>query len=148
MPIQNTAPAPLPTAILAVTVKSFRPIGAITALDYQLTLVGGDPAIFQLKEGKLTVKVPSGTEVKIDFHLDDSRYVLLGIALTSQGPGTDRLQFPTVTIDRTVEGSAMSVLDRSLADFNGVVFTYGIFVQDVATGNIGMIDPEFENELP
>ena len=40
----------------------------------------------------------------------------------------------------------MTVADACLDRYNGVEFTYVILVQEVATGNIGLIDPGIENE--
>ncbi len=99
-----------------------------------------------LEDGKLTVTVPVNTEVQIDYQLPDPRYVLLGIAFNPNGPGAGRQEFPTVTLNRTVAGSTMSVLDESLPASQGVDYTYVILVQQVATGFIGMIDPDIENE--
>lgn len=140
--------SPPPTATIAVTIGAFYPIGSIYPLSYQLALTGGDPTIFTLAGGKLTVRVAAGTEVKIQYQLADARYVLLGAAFKPQGPGAGRQEFPTITLRRTVTGSTMTVHDASLAASLGVDYTYVILVQEVATGCIGIIDPDLENDPP
>lgn len=147
MQTQSTAtPSPTPTATLAVTINAFYPIGAIYPVNYQLALVSGNPKAFTLADGKLTITVPVGTEVQINYQLNDPRYVLLGIAFNPNGPGAGRQEFPEVVLNRTTTGSSMSVFDESLASFQGVDYTYVILVQEVATGCIGIIDPDIEND--
>lgn len=151
MQTQSTAsppPPPDPTAIIGVTINAFYPIGAIYPVSYQFALLGGDPRIFTLQKGKLTVRVPIGTEVKIEYRLADPRYVLLGVAFNPNGPGAGRREFPTVTLNRDINGSTMTVLDESLPEFQGIDYTYVILVQQVATGFIGIIDPDLENDPP
>jgi hypothetical protein len=153
MQTQSTAsppPPPDPTAVIAVTINAFYPIGAIYPISYQLALAGGDPRIFTLQNGKLTVRVPVGTGVNIEYRLADPRYVLLGVAFNPSGPGVGagRQEFPTVTLNRDINGSTMTVLDKSLPVFLGVDYNYVILVQQVATGFIGIIDPDLENDPP
>ncbi len=146
MQTQSTSPAPMPTAVIGVTINAFYPIGALYSINYDLQLVSGDPSIFSLEDGTLTITVPVGTEVQIVYQLNDPRYVLLGIAFNPNGPGVGRQEFPTVTLDRTLNGSTMTVLDESLPAFQGVDYTYVILVQQVVTGFIGIIDPDIEND--
>lgn len=151
MQTQTTAsppPPPTPTAVIGVTIANFYPMGAIYPISYQFALVSGDPRTFTLRNGKLTVRVPVGTEVKIQYQLADPRYVLLGAAFNPNGPGAGRQEFPTVTLNRDLNGSTMTVLDESLPAFQGVDYTYVILVQQVATGFIGIIDPDLENDPP
>jgi hypothetical protein len=151
MQTQSTAsspPPPDPTAVLGLTITAFYPTGAIYPISYQLALLSGDPRIFTLQNGKLTVRVPIGTEVKIQYSLPDPRYVLLGAAFNPNGPGAGRQEFPTVTLKRDVNGSTMVVTDKSLPAFQGIDYTYVILVQQVATGFIGLIDPDLENDPP
>lgn len=148
MQTQSTSSSPTPTATLAVTVNAFYPIGAIYPISYQLALASGDPKSFNYANGKLTITVPVGTEVQINYQLNDPRYVLLGIAFNPNGagPGAGRQEFPEVILNRTTNGSSMSVTDESLASLQGVDYSYVILVQEVATGCIGIIDPDIEND--
>lgn len=152
MQTQSTAspppPPPDPTAVLGVTINAFYPTGAIYPISYQLALLSGDPGTFTLQNGKLTVRVPVGTEVKIKYQLSDPDYVLVGVAFNPNGPGAGRQEFPTVTLQRNLTGSTMVVTDKSLPAFQGVDYTYVILVQQVATGFIGLIDPDLENDPP
>ena len=96
----------------------------------------------------IIVTVPNkyaGT-VEITYQLPDPRYVLLGLAFKGANGGVGRVEFRSVSIKRDVYGSQMTVADACLDRYNGVEFTYVILVQEVATGNIGLIDPGIENE--
>ena len=146
MQTQSTSTGPTPTATLAVSINAFYPIGAIYPISYQLALVSGNPNAFTFANGKLTITVPVGTEVQINYQLNDPRYVLLGIAFNPNGPGAGRQEFPEVVLNRSTNGSSMSVTDESLASYQGVDYTYVILVQEVATGFIGIIDPDIEND--
>jgi hypothetical protein len=154
MQTQSSAPPPppTPTAVIGVTISQFNPIGAIYSVSYQLTLISGDPSIFQLVNGKLTIRVPVGTEVLINYQLADIKHVLLGIALksngTAPGGGVGRQEFPTITLNRDTNGSTMAVLDESLPASQTIDYSYVILVQQVSTGFIGVIDPDIENDPP
>jgi len=135
-----------PTATITVTIDAFFPIGSIYPINSTLALTAGDPQVFNLSGDTLTITVPSGTPVIINYVLNDSRYVLLGIAFNPNGAGAGRKEFPQVALTRTLSNSTMSVTDASLAAFQGVHYTYVILVQEVATGSIGIIDPDIEND--
>lgn len=142
----TSSSGPTPTATIAVTISAFYPIGAIYPISAQLALTSGNSKAFNYANGKLTITVPVGTEVQINYQLNDPRFVLLGIAFNPNGPGAGRQEFPEVILNRTTNGSSMSVIDESLASFQGVDYTYVILVQEVATGCIGIIDPDIEND--
>ena len=140
------APVPPPTATITVAIDAFYPIGSIYPINASLALTGGDANVFNLSDDKLTITVPPGTPVKINYVLNDARYVLLGIAFNPNGPGAGRQEFPKVTLTRSLANSQMVVDDSSLQAFQGVDYTYVILVQEVKTGSIGLIDPDIENE--
>ncbi len=140
-------PASPNTATLAVTIGAFYPIGAIYPLGYTLALTGGAPNVFSFQNNKLTIRVAAGTPVQIQYQLNDPAYVLVGIAFKPMGaPGAGRLEFPVVTATRTPLSSSLVVQDASLASLQGIDFSYVIVVQQVATGFIGIIDPDIEND--
>jgi hypothetical protein len=140
-------PASGNTALLNITIAAFYPIGAIYPLGYTLALTGGDPGKFSFANNKLTVRVAAGTPVQIQYQLNDPAYVLVGIAFKPVGaPGAGRLEFPVVTATRTPTSSTLVVQDANLANYQGIDFSYVIVVQQVATGFIGIIDPDIEND--
>ena len=135
------------TATINVTIGAFYPIGAIYPLGYTLALAGGDPTVFSFQNNKLTIRVPVGTPVQIQYQLNDPAYVLIGIAFKPCGSaGAGRLEFPVVTATRNPLSSTLVVQDASLASYQGTDFSYVIVVQQVATGFIGIIDPDIEND--
>lgn len=135
-----------PTATITVTIDAFFPIGSIYPISSTLALTAGDPQVFNLSDDTLTITVPPSTSVVVNYVLNDARYVLLGIAFNPHGPGAGRQEFPSVTLNRTTTNSQMAVTDVSLPAAQGVPYTYVILVQEVATGSIGIIDPDIENE--
>ncbi len=129
---------------MTVTIDAFFPIGSIYPINSTLALTAGDPQVFNLSDDTLTITVPSGTPVVINYVLNNNAYVLLGIAFNPHGSGAGRKEFPQVVLTRTLSNSTMAVTDASVVP--GVPYTYVILVQEVATGSIGIIDPEIENE--
>lgn len=112
------------------------------------------PAEFSGDGQSIQITVPSGYQgsVQLTYQLPDPRYTLIGIAFTQATPAptqqlkesTSRLEFPQVIVQRDMTGSQMIVTDDCLNQFNQVVFDYVIIVQDIQTGNIGLIDPDVE----
>jgi hypothetical protein len=96
----------------------------------------------------ITVTVPNKYvgSVEITYQLPDPRYALLGLAFKGPNGGVGRVEFRSVSIKRDVYGSQITVTDACVERYNGVEFTYVILVQEVASGNIGLIDPGIENE--
>lgn len=114
------------------------------------------PAEFEGDGQSINIIVPAGYQgsVQLTYQLADPRYTLVGIAFTqaTSAPtqqlkeSTSRLEFPQVIIQRDLTGSQMIVTDDCLNQFNQVVFDYVILVQEVASGNVGLIDPEVDTE--
>lgn len=112
------------------------------------------PATFSGDGESIQITVPTGYQgaVQLTYQLPSARYTLVGIAFTQANPAPNqqltesfsRIEFPQVIIQRDVTGSQMIVTDECLDQFNNVVFDYVILVQDIETGNIGLIDPEIE----
>jgi hypothetical protein len=96
----------------------------------------------------IVVTVPSGYlgSVQLTYQLPDPKYVLLGLAFKGPNGGVGRLEFRSVAINRDVYGSQLTVTDACVNQCVGIEYTYVILVQEVASGNIGLIDPGIENE--
>lgn len=141
-PSQSSQPA----ATITVTIDAFFPIGSIYPISSTLALTAGNPQVFNLSDDTLTITVAPSTPVVINYVLNSNAYVLLGIALNPHGNGAGRQEFPSVTLNRTTTSSQMAVTDLSLPAAQGINYAYVILVQEVATGNIGIIDPDIENE--
>jgi hypothetical protein len=138
----------IPTTILSVTINTFRPIGCPYPIDATLALTQGDPGIFSFDGKTLTIKLPSSEQIQITYQLPDPRYVLLGIAFNPPTTGgVGRKEFPLVSLNREAACSQMFVTDMCLEKYNGTSFDYVILVQEVASGNIGLIDPDIETEI-
>ena len=138
----------IPTATLQITINAFNPIGGIYPINATLALTAGDPGIFSLQNGEtLMITLPSQQTVQLTYQLPDPRYVLLGLALGNAKGSAGRTEFPTITLNRDPNCSQMFVTDSALPKFSGVNFTYVILVQEVATGAIGLIDPDVETEI-
>jgi hypothetical protein len=97
----------------------------------------------------LKVTVPKGYDgaVVITYQLPSSDYVMIGIAYEPNQGGVGRHEFRSVSISRDDYGSQMAVTDACLPEYMNVPYDYVILVQEVATGNIGAIDPEIETDI-
>lgn len=114
------------------------------------------PAVFSGGGESIQITVPPNYQgsVQLTYQLPSNRYTLVGIAFTQATPAPtqqaqvtesfSRMEFPQVIIQRDMTGSQMIVTDECLDQFNNVVFDYVILVQDIETGNIGLIDPDVE----
>jgi hypothetical protein len=91
----------------------------------------------------IKINVPEGYDgdVRLIYRLADPRYLLLGAAFKNPDGGVGRMQFRRIGLEHTCSGSEMSVIDTCQPQWNDVNFTYVILVQEVATANIGLIDP-------
>jgi hypothetical protein len=137
----------IPTVTLAVTINAFRPIGSVYPIDATLAMTAGDPGIFSFDGETLIVTLPSSQPVQIIYQLSDPRYVLLGIAFSPPKGGVGRVEFPTVTLNRNPVWSQMFVVDAAYSQLSGVDYPYVVLVQEVASGAIGLIDPDIETEI-
>lgn len=138
-------------------VENSKSIDAIIGAPKDTSPPSPQPAIFSGGSGEsIQITVPAGYQgsVQLTYQLPDNEYTFVGIAFTQAGPApqqaqvlkesTSRLEFPQVIIQRDLTGSQMIVTDECLSQFNNIVFAYVILVQHVASGNIGLIDPDIE----
>jgi len=138
----------IPTVTLAVTINTFRPIGSVYPIDATFALTAGDPRIFKFDGETLLITLPTSQPVQIIYQLSDPRYVLLGIAFTPpKSGGVGRVEFPTITLNRNPEWSQMFVVDAAHRKLSGIDYPYVVLVQEVASGAIGLIDPDIETDI-
>lgn len=135
------------TATIALSQIQFQPWSPGNYTTAQFTLIGEVPGV-TLEGENITVAVPPDQTVYLAFQLADPDYVLLGIAFN---PGESdvsrgRKEFPLVTVQRSVQNSQLTVMDKSMALFYNVNFAYVILLQEVSSGLIGVIDPDIINE--
>lgn len=113
---------------------------------FWLTDVGDDQ--------ELHVQVPCGYKdgAMITYQLADSRHVILGIAFApkdTDGKHVGQQEFPLVSMNRDPFSSEMAVVDMcDDVDGKASAFSYGILIQEVVTGNIGIYDPTIINDPP
>jgi hypothetical protein len=115
------------------------------------------PTVFSATGKSITISLPRPYPclVQLFFVLADTRYVLLGVAFKSptNPASVGRQDFPGIVINRNPSGgqqqpteSVMLVEETYGGSSTPVSFNYVILVQEVASGNIGVIDPEIETE--
>jgi hypothetical protein len=111
---------------------------------------GAPTGVFSTKGSCICITVPYGYQgsVQLIYQLPDPRYVLLGAMFggPNGGKGAGRLEFRSVSLQRDLTGSQMIVTDACLPEFQGDQFQYVILVQEVASGNLGIIDPDIETD--
>lgn len=138
---------PEPSATITLTDVQFQPWSPGNFTTTRFSMI--EPvAGFSLEDETLIIKVPAGQTVKVIFQLPDPDYVLLGVAFNpnqADVPGS-RAEFPEVDILRTPPVSQLTLTDNSLKMFSDVDFNYVILIQQVETGQIGVIDPDIINE--
>jgi hypothetical protein len=140
----------IPTATLTVTIDTFRPISSPYPVLATLALTQGDPQIFTYNDQTetLTITLPTSQTVQLIYQLPDPRYVLLGISFSPvKGGGVGRIEFPSVALNRNPTCSQLFVTDTCLEQYNGISFDYDLLVQEVASGDIGLIDPDIETDI-
>jgi hypothetical protein len=72
--------------------------------------------------------------------------MLLGVAFKSPSGDVGQMEFRDVSINRDAYGSQMTVTDSCIHECDHVTYSYVILVQETATANIGLIDPDVETE--
>lgn len=111
--------------------------------------VQGPYPVFSGDGQSITITVPKGYQgsVLLTYQLPSIEYVLVGIAFKPHASaGVGQLEFPIVEIIRDVTGGQMTVTDDCVHSGDDTKFEYVILVQHVASGNIGLIDPDIETE--
>ncbi|WP_415907365.1 hypothetical protein [Oleiharenicola sp. Vm1] len=97
----------------------------------------------------ITITVPQGYQggTQLTYQLFDPQYVLLGLAFKGPIGGAGREEFNQIDVYRDTTSSQIIVTDTCDPKFSGVEYQYVILIQEVATGAIGMIDPDIETDI-
>lgn len=147
------------SATVLLTIEKFKPMSGVVAKSPTIDAVIGAPQdisppphpadpVFSGDGESITITVPEGYNgtVQLIYQLPDPKYVILGAAFRSPNGGAGRLEFRDVDLYRDSFGSEMTVTDECLDQYYGDTFSYVILVQEVGTGNIGLIDPDVETD--
>ena len=148
------------TATVLLTIEKFIPMSGIYGQGQSIVATISPPTdtspppypddeVFSGDGESIQVTIPANYpgSVQLTFQLPDPRYVLLGVSFRGPNGGAGRMEFRTVTINRDPFCSQMTVTDACANKFDQVDFDYVILVQEVATANIGLIDPDIETEV-
>jgi hypothetical protein len=137
------------TAIIKVAIKQFRPIGGIFPITYVMTLPKPVPGV-TISNG--TIIIRSSKPVTLAFQLTSPAFVFVGAAFDSNTakPDVGALEFPMVAINRSpangLPANCLSVVDANNPKNFGKEYSYVLLVQNSATAEIGIIDPNIINE--
>jgi hypothetical protein len=145
-------------ALFDFKINYFRPLGGIVPISASLSRTEGDPKIFQTDGKNLTIilnKAEANDLIELSFRLPSTDYLLIGIAFASSlATYVGQVEFPVIDITTcfipdfpSIPYRRMTVHDDVALTRNDVRFGYIILVQSVATGEIGIIDPDIETEL-
>ncbi len=146
------------TANVLLTIETFVPMTGVIGQSPSIVAIIAPPKdtsalpapapVFNGDGQSIVITVPKGYlgSVQLTYQLPDAKYVLLGVAFRGPNGGVGRVEFRGVGIERDLYSSQLTVTDSCVNLCNGIDFTYVILVQEVATGSIGLIDPDIENE--
>lgn len=151
------------TATILITIDQFVPMNGVVAQSPSIVAQLSPPrdtsasqppggSVFAGNGESIVVTLPPTYvgSVLLTYQLPNPAYTLIGIAFrptpTPKGTDVGRQEFRTVNIQRDPFGSQMTVTDASLRALSGIDFNYVILVQEVASGNIGLIDPDIETD--
>lgn len=147
------------TATVQLTIEQFVPMNGVIAESPSIDAIVAPPVntspqpqtdVFSGDGEHIAIKVPAGYEGKIGitYQLPDPRFVLLGFSFEApEGGDPGCLEFPGIEIERDPTGGQATVICSCDPDYNNIDYSYVILVQEVATGNIGLIDPDVEVEI-
>lgn len=157
-PAQITSPAPnaIPTAQFSIGITTFRPLGGVFPITAKIGLTPGTEPDFPVTvDGtNITLEPPAGVSVKLVMRCLQPGYLLLGIAFASDTAisAVGQTTFPDINVRHILSdagvpvGSELAIIDHPMIpEGEEQVFDYIILVQDVASGEIGIIDPEIRN---
>ena len=146
------------TATVLLNITAFVPMSGHVSASPSISAVIAPPhdtsppppppqPVFSGNGESIVITVPRGYTgaVQLTYQLPDTRYVLLGAAYRGPHGGVGRVLFPALSVSRDPYGSQMTVTDSCANGFNNLDFSYVILVQEVTSGNIGLIDPDIKN---
>ncbi|MBI2510426.1 MAG: hypothetical protein HYV96_00475 [Opitutae bacterium] len=146
------------TATVQLTINQFVPMNGTIAESPSIDATIAAPIntspqpqtpVFSGDGEQIVITVPAGYDgsVCLTYQLPSSDYVLIGFSFVNPNGGAGRLQFPGVEVERDPTGGQATVICSCDPDYYNIDYSYVILVQEVATGNIGLIDPEIEIEI-
>ena len=148
--MSTSAPECMPVGNFTITVNTFRPLGGVFPISASIIPNPQNPDCIKISGKNITVT--GRAAVQMIFELPnpvdaDPGYVLLGVAFAAnQADITVGMHtFPTILINRRPDGSSMTVTDQP-QDVGKQHYGYVILIQSIATGEIGMIDPDIDNK--
>lgn len=96
-------------------------------------------------------KGPYKNGVRVVFQLPaSSGFTMLGLAFAKEQNDHAHVgenEFPQIILNRDDDASELEIVDMT-DQTQRVSYTYGILMQEFATGNVGIFDPSIENEVP
>jgi hypothetical protein len=104
------------------------------------------------RDQTLLIRVPKDYEngAQVTYQLASRKYVMLGIAFVPTGGSGNEVgqnEFPLVSMNRDDESSEMTITDMcEIRPEQTNCYVYGILIQEVATGDIGIFDPAIRHE--
>ena len=146
-------PSDLPTGKFTITVNMFRSLGGVFPISATMTPSPDNPKCIRFERGQIIVK--GNQPVRLVFLLPnlnpkvDPGYILLGAAFASNSPTpTVGLHtFPDIAIITVDDGTSRQMTMTDQPQPVGLQhYDYVLLVQSVKTADIGIIDPEIENE--
>lgn len=160
-------PADSAWAIIDVRISKFRTIGAVSSsARFSLSEVNtlGGLVEFVVAGTDITIKVKKsvGPEVEIWLRFrippptvpGDSPCMFLGMAfneLTFEKGAVGQDEFPEIRVGPIDAGGTlvreMQIRDAHLPNRMGVDYSYSIFIQNIDTGEVGVIDPPIDTEV-
>lgn len=152
-----TTPPDLPTAEFTIAITTFRPLGGVFPISARLALTPGTTPEFPviIDGTNITIEPPTGVPVELVFNLAQPAYVLLGMAFSTNTAfgSVGQTTFPDINIRHVTNDEGvpvackMTVIDNSrITTVQQQSFNYIILVQDVASSEIGIIDPRIVNK--
>jgi len=145
------------SAQIEITINEFTPTNGVIGSGSSITATLSDPlnispdpvpGMFGGTGQNLVVTVPPtyGGEVKLNLLLNDPLYILIGVAFTLSDGRLGRTEFPVIANNRSSGQSLLTITDSCDATESQINFNYGIVVQQVSTGQVGIIDPRIETD--
>lgn len=158
-------------AYITITIPAggFRPLGSVMGINANLmqgsTLsdppIGTNPNL-KIVSNSIRITEPPGENfpMTLVFELVAEEYLLIGIAFSRKdaGPredGQGQEEFPSITVESRMTNifgqpkrpyRALTVVDKRRPENIGKRFEYALLVQRISTGEMGVIDPDIENQ--
>jgi hypothetical protein len=139
--------------IFEIKVHQFRPLGGAIPIYATFKKEPGTDKVFTIDEGNIKVTLPKGDTERLDlvFRLQHPDHILVGIAFANGRKRRGTEEFPVVTLAPPPDANArqglarlMTIEDAHRLYGNKYHYDFVILVQDLKTGELGVIDPGVE----